>query len=768
MPRRFVFVLLLISSLLSAVPALSQARSLYFGISANSRSANLAKGETFGDIQDEAAETGVTRIREDLEWQLIEPANDVWNWSETDQMYEEAAERGLSILPIPNSPPCWAVVGATEKCDEYIPFGQSEYAEFVGQIAARYGPGGDFWDSHPGLDGALSSRYIEIWNEPYWATSKATMSPFGYAYLYKDAVTAGRAANPATRYLIESAIGGANGVEWLAGIYSIEKEIGKYIDGIAVHPYPGSHGINYVPTSNTDEAFLNAKKNYDEWKARGVNKPVWITEVGYSSCNDPEHCVPGSTQAARETQKAAMLKPLLDVLGSDEYGFVHAVYLYNLRQTTPASEPNDKKSNWYGIAFGGSYEHLPAWPTFVEAVETYDGVPEANSSITSQSISGESATFSFTSNDSTSAFSCQLDGGSWTSCSSPKTYASTGGSSHTFKVRSTNAEAIEASPATYSWVTPPGATTESATGVKGTEAVLNGSVNPRGTATSYYFDYGTTTAYGSTVPASPKAVGSGTSAVKVSESISGLTGNTTYHFRVVAENPSGGITKGSDLTFKTAKTMESSLSNLPLIEPFDGTTGFGPGPFMPSPFYWYKFPWAGSKGQDTTTGWGPYTAAPAIDGAYFAEGESLSYKDSPSGGAVGGTIAAGPSTSGQFISLWLADVTGVFNPPKGYELRVTQKGAGQYDVTLFKLTTSGGWPPTGIRTTLASVSNYALALGSKVALADTGGGVSAWIDQGAGFKQVLSAGDATYSSGWVGLSGSGTAGRLVNFRGGAL
>lgn len=757
MPRRFVLVLL-IGGLLSATPALSQARSLYYGMSANTRSPGSV------GAADAAAETGVTRIREDLAWSLVEPSDDNWDWSKPDLMYEEAAERGLSILPIPNSPPCWAVWIPTD-CDERFPSGTSEYAEFVAQVAARYGPEGAFWDAHPELDPNLASRHIEIWNEPYWATSKESMLPFSYAYLYKAAVVAGRSVNPATRYLIESAMGGSGGVKWLAGIYSAEPSIGSYIDGIAVHPYPGSHGISYAPISITDEAFLNAKINYEEWKARGVNKPVWITEVGYSSCSDPDHCVPGSSQAARETQKAAMLE-LLDVLGTDEYGFVHAVYLYNLRQTTPASEPNDKKSNWYGITFGGAYEHLPAWQTFVDAIQAYDGTPEPNSAVTTKSVSGESATFSFSADDPTSVFSCQLDGGSWTACSSPKAYAPTGGGSHTFKVRATNAEAIEVSPADYSWVTPPGATTETATGVKGTEAVLNGSVNPRATATTYYFEYGTTNAYGSVVPLSAKAVGGGTGAVKVSEPITGLSGNTTYHFRVVAENKSGGVTKGTDLTLKTAKTMESSLSSLPLIEPFDGSTGFGSGPFMPS-IAWGKFPWASSRGQDTTTGWGPYTAAPAVDGAYFAS-EPPAYNDSPSGAAVSGTIAAGPTVSGQFISVWLVDILGIFANPKGYELRMTQKGSGQYDVTLFKVTTTGTFPMTTVRTTLASASNYSLSSGSKIALADSGGTVSVWIDQGTGFQQVLSAGDAAYSKGYVGLSGSGTAGRLVNFKGGSL
>ena len=63
------------------------------------------------------------------------------------------------------------------------------------------------------------------------------------------------------------------------------------------------------------------------------------------------------------------------------------------------------------------------------------------------------------------------------------------------------------------------------------------------------FEYGTTTAYGSSVPCSP-APGSGDSPVAVSASVTGLAANTTYHFRIVATN-AGGTSKGADETFKT-------------------------------------------------------------------------------------------------------------------------------------------------------------------------------------------------------------------------
>ena len=57
---------------------------------------------------------------------------------------------------------------------------------------------------------------------------------------------------------------------------------------------------------------------------------------------------------------------------------------------------------------------------------------------------------------------------------------------------------------------PPTATTEAATAVSYEQATLKGTVNPEGSATSYYFEYGTTESYGSKIPVSPESVGSGT------------------------------------------------------------------------------------------------------------------------------------------------------------------------------------------------------------------------------------------------------------------
>jgi hypothetical protein len=107
----------------------------------------------------------------------------------------------------------------------------------------------------------------------------------------------------------------------------------------------------------------------------------------------------------------------------------------------------------------------------------------------------------------------------------------------------------------------PTAITEPATGVTTTQATLNGTVNPNGVETKYHFEYGPTISYGTNVPVPDGNVGSGTTNVKVSQTIAGLQEGTTYHFRVVATN-SKGTTNGQDHTFTTKPSW--SVETTPL------------------------------------------------------------------------------------------------------------------------------------------------------------------------------------------------------------
>lgn len=103
-------------------------------------------------------------------------------------------------------------------------------------------------------------------------------------------------------------------------------------------------------------------------------------------------------------------------------------------------------------------------------------------------------------------------------------------------------------------VNPPAAETGAANEVSSTSATLKGTVNTYGAASTWWFEYGTSTSYGSksgegSIAAQPSQPASATSS-SVSMAVNGLKPSTTYHYRLVAKN-AGGTTFGVDRTFTT-------------------------------------------------------------------------------------------------------------------------------------------------------------------------------------------------------------------------
>jgi hypothetical protein len=109
----------------------------------------------------------------------------------------------------------------------------------------------------------------------------------------------------------------------------------------------------------------------------------------------------------------------------------------------------------------------------------------------------------------------------------------------------------------------PTATTGAASNATTSSATVSGTVNPAGQSTTYSFQYGTTTAYGSQTSA--QSAGADTADHAVSATLTGLKPAKTYHYRVSATNASG-TTVGADATFTTAPPP-------PLPPPPTATTG---------------------------------------------------------------------------------------------------------------------------------------------------------------------------------------------------
>jgi hypothetical protein len=122
---------------------------------------------------------------------------------------------------------------------------------------------------------------------------------------------------------------------------------------------------------------------------------------------------------------------------------------------------------------------------------------------------------------------------------------------HYRAVASNAAEVVYGTNVTFTTPTPPAAatvTTLAATVVRTNSARLNGSVNPNGSGTIGFFQWGTNTTYGQTTASS--ALGNGSNAVSFSRTLNGLVAGRTYYFRAAASNAAG-VVYGANMTFTT-------------------------------------------------------------------------------------------------------------------------------------------------------------------------------------------------------------------------
>jgi hypothetical protein len=112
--------------------------------------------------------------------------------------------------------------------------------------------------------------------------------------------------------------------------------------------------------------------------------------------------------------------------------------------------------------------------------------------------------------------------------------------------------------------TGPGIHETSASDVAATSATLDATIDPNGASTTYYFQFGTSTGYGSVAPAPPgAAIGSSRGDVEVSQHLQGLTAGSVYHYRVIAVSELGAgeveMIDGPDEMF-TTQTVGGALT----------------------------------------------------------------------------------------------------------------------------------------------------------------------------------------------------------------
>lgn len=301
--------------------------------------------------QHKVDELGVHWIREELDWPAAEPTRGHYQWGLFDLLFAHAAEHHLHVLPMLLGVPRWA---GTESLE--IPRDPHLFAGFAAALVARYGPGGTFWASHPHLDPAYAPRWFELWNEPYTTTySTGGVDPGAYARLIVATTRAARAANPRTRWLIAADLlydGTSGGSDnWLDALYAAEPDLNRYFDGVAVHPYsylPPTAGPRAGPL---EDRFARIGAIEDILRRHGAGeKPMWLTELGWSTCDVRPACT-------SQHDQAQWLADAFTLVRTRYARFVRALFVYHMDDFATAS--GDREDHYGLTDVGGA--HKPAW-----------------------------------------------------------------------------------------------------------------------------------------------------------------------------------------------------------------------------------------------------------------------------------------------------------------------------------------------------------------------------------------------------------------------
>ena len=295
---------------------------------------------------------GVRWIREELSWSSVEPSPGRYRWQRFDTLMVAASRARLHVLPLLLGTPWWAGPG-----NFALPNDPSAFGAFAAHAAARYGPGGTFWRTHPRLDRRLAPQWFELWNEPYYRFFSTTgVDPARYAAMVRAATVDGRAANRATRWLMAADLtyldASGRRQQWLPALAAADPGLMALIDGVAVHPYGfGTPGADDgIPLPFRFERIDAIARELTRLGAGRV--PVWITEIGWSTCDKRPDCGSEQEQAQRiaDVFTRVRRRPLSNR--------VRAVFVYHLHDF-PDRAADDREGHYGLLRTNGSRK--PAW-----------------------------------------------------------------------------------------------------------------------------------------------------------------------------------------------------------------------------------------------------------------------------------------------------------------------------------------------------------------------------------------------------------------------
>lgn len=245
---------------------------------------------------------GVDSTRVAIDWGGVQPVRGgALNWSATDSIVAKAANAGIEVLPFLNGAPSWAVPSVwvpgshhTVKAPGHLPaagVAASGWSNFVKGAVARYGPNGSFWAENP-LVPKRPIRIWQVWNEENFKYFVAKPNPAEYGRLVKLTYTALKSGDAGAQAVLGGMFsrpkGGKSTTEkpkrvyfasdFLEQMYETTPGVKSKFNGVALHPYTGK----YQELTGEIEEFRDVAKAHGD-----AAKPLWITELGWSSQPPP-------------------------------------------------------------------------------------------------------------------------------------------------------------------------------------------------------------------------------------------------------------------------------------------------------------------------------------------------------------------------------------------------------------------------------------------------------------------------------------------------
>jgi hypothetical protein len=195
------------------------------------------------------ASDGLMTARTDAAWSWVEPNAPVngqhtytWNVPSNpahslDTVVGALAAEGIRMLAVLSLPPAWA--GGGKGGPTLAPAHYADYIAYAAAVAARYGPGGTFWQANQLLPPNQQLPYLpiqqfEVWNEAnssnFWA---GTPNAATYAQVLVPLSAAVHTVDPTAQVLASIGWMGLQG--YVSQLYSLG--VKGSIQGVAFHPY---------------------------------------------------------------------------------------------------------------------------------------------------------------------------------------------------------------------------------------------------------------------------------------------------------------------------------------------------------------------------------------------------------------------------------------------------------------------------------------------------------------------------------------------------